>query len=107
MPYKDQSVQREKGIARAEAWKARNPEKAKEVIKKGNAKYISLNPEKHLAHYTLQNAVQSGRVVRPDTCRCGNPNPEGHHEDYSRPLMVSWLCSKCHHELHKSRRGGV
>jgi hypothetical protein len=66
-------------------------------------KWGSENQEKRDAHTKLNNAIRNGVVLRPDTCQCGNPSPEGHHEDYSKPLMVVWLCRSCHQRLHKSR----
>ena len=32
---------------------------------------------------------------------CGNPNTEAHHDDYSKPLEVRWLCFKHHRAWHK------
>lgn len=31
---------------------------------------------------------------------CGDVNSQGHHEDYSRPLEVMWLCQKHHSARH-------
>lgn len=40
-------------------------------------------------------------AIRQEPCeRCGDPDSEMHHEDYSRPLSVSWLCHPCHRQLH-------
>lgn len=61
-----------------------------------NASYGVL---KH-AHYRVSRAILSGVLVRPNSCaRCGRTcRPEGHHEDYGKPLEVQWLCPSCHHK---------
>lgn len=51
-------------------------------------------------------AVKDGLVVRPDFCfRCGGDGGgkaiQGHHIDYSAPLVVVWLCLKCHQHEHR------
>ena len=50
------------------------------------------------ARSELNRAVQEGVLIRPSTCtRCGvRGTIQGHHPDYSRPLDVIWLCTKCH-----------
>jgi hypothetical protein len=70
----------------------------KESIRKSRAKY----PERRQAQITLWNAVQSGKVVRPDSCSICNTLciPNGHHPDYTKPLMVIWLCKDCHEAVH-------
>jgi hypothetical protein len=52
----------------------------------------------------LNSAVNRGLIVRPGSCMsCGRSNCriEGHHDDYSKPLVVVWLCAKCHRARHK------
>lgn len=81
----------------------RQTSKGKEVKKKSNKKYDKKNPEKHKAHYTLRNAIASGKIIKSKVCSiCGETDCviEGHHEDYSKPLEVIWCCIKCHKELH-------
>jgi hypothetical protein len=55
-------------------------------------------PEKARAHQLVYAAVKSGRLIRPESCSaCGvDCKPHGHHDDYSKPLSVRWLCRLCH-----------
>jgi hypothetical protein len=44
-----------------------------------------------------------GKLI-PRPCEvCGSLMVEKHHEDYSKPLMVRWLCRPCHQEMHKKK----
>jgi ribosomal protein S27AE len=36
---------------------------------------------------------------------CGNLKAQAHHDDYSKPLQVRWLCQKHHTEHHQ--KGGL
>ena len=54
------------------------------------------------ARSDLNHAVRDGRVIRMPCEVCGNEKSEAHHEDYSKPLDVVWLCDKHHHEAHKN-----
>jgi hypothetical protein len=55
--------------------------------------------------------ISAGRLVR-QTCealawggwRCGRSPTYAHHEDYSAPLDVVWLCTRCHHSRHSELR---
>lgn len=77
-------------LARRRRWSAEQRERdAGEVTRCRNA---------------LTRAVKSGKIQRPDTCSdCGKGSCQiqGHHEDYSKPLDVIWLCRVCHGRLHR------
>lgn len=61
-------------------------------------------PEKYRARTILSNCVRSGKIVRLPCEKCGNPRSHGHHEDYSKPLDVIWLCAKHHRDVHKAKK---
>lgn len=54
------------------------------------------NPEKRKAHNIVANALKSGRMVRGKCLVCGLEKVQAHHEDYSQPYMVMWLCREHH-----------
>ena len=61
-------------------------------------KYRDTHPDRELCRRTLINAVLSGRVRRPSRCECCGRlgTVEAHHEDYSKPFYIEWLCKACH-----------
>ena len=57
------------------------------------------DPLKYVASTAVNNAIRDGRLVKPETCsQCGERGTriEAHHDDYSKPLEVRWLCVLCH-----------
>jgi hypothetical protein len=60
------------------------------------------DPEKESARRRVRNAVRSGKLTRSPCEVCGVAKSEGHHDDYSKPLDVRWLCRK-HHDEHHAR----
>ena len=60
------------------------------------------SPEKVIARSILNSHVHSGKILKPERCEvCGNKGKlEAHHEDYSRPLDVKWVCKSCHMYFH-------
>jgi hypothetical protein len=62
------------------------------------------NPEKIKARTKVANAVRDGKLTKPEACeRCQSTalRLHGHHEDYSKPLEVMWLCEPCHGKRHR------
>lgn len=73
--------------ARKKAWEERNIHKKTAQSK---------------AHY----AKRRGVLKIPNRCEvCESTPPEHmHHHDYSRPLDVVWVCTKCHGVLHRKTK---
>ena len=55
------------------------------------------------AYKHLRNAIYHNIVVPLKNCDvCGSDKSvDAHHEDYTKPLEVDWLCRKCHIQLHR------
>lgn len=73
-----------------------DPLKKREAMRKYKEKY----PQKHKAKQLVANAIRSGKLNVFPCSKCGAINSEAHHEDYSKPLEVIWLCPKHHAERH-------
>lgn len=65
------------------------------------ARWGEKNPDKRRAHGLVKRAVQAGKLTRQPCERCGDIRSEAHHEDYSKPLVVVWLCRLHHREHHR------
>jgi hypothetical protein len=60
------------------------------------------DPVKRAARVLLGNAVRDGKVKKAPECEVCSVSGDlhGHHEDYSKPLEVIWVCSACHAFIH-------
>lgn len=50
-------------------------------------------------------AVELGFLLRPEICpKCNRSDLKinAHHEDYTKPLDVQWMCSQCHGIKHRN-----
>jgi len=70
---------------------------------------VDMYRDEYLSRIKFRLAVDAGLILRPAVCeRCGEScKPSGHHEDYSTPFVVEWLCSKCHAIANGRRLDGV
>ena len=57
--------------------------------------------QKYLARKTVENHLKAGKLTRKPCERCGARKAQAHHEDYSKPLDVIWLCPKDHKARHR------
>lgn len=62
------------------------------------------DPIKRRAHKAVARALHCGKLRRSPCEQCGAGKADAHHDDYSRPLDVRWLC-RTHHRLHHERHG--
>ena len=98
-----------------ESWRKRNKKKMriyhreyrknnKEEInkrgKKSQRKWKLKNKEKVKAHRKVQYALYKGNLLRKPCEICNKKKTEAHHDDYTKPFKVRWLCRLHHAEFH-------
>jgi len=98
-----QAYDRERGQLphRKAANKARAPRYA---TKRGeySRRYFDGHPLKVIARNVVNSAIRDGKLKANPCERCGFAlGVQAHHEDYSKPLDVIWLCTKCHGARHR------
>lgn len=86
----------EKARARVDRWKSIN----KAHVIEHDRQRRAANPEKCIARRRVRSAILDGRLVRQPCEVCGALRTHGHHEDYSKPLDVVWLCPTHHAARH-------
>lgn len=66
--------------------------------------YQERYPMKRAAHVIVGNAIRDGAIKKPEAYEsCGSTNKiEAHHDNYTKPLEVRWLCEECHKEWHRN-----
>lgn len=58
--------------------------------------------QKRKCHEIVNNAIRDGRLFVGPCQKCYNTHDiDAHHEDYTKPLAITWLCKKCHGERHR------
>jgi hypothetical protein len=97
-----------KNSERVKRIKKEDPVKYHKQVIVPKKKWIKENPEKRRAQIILGNAVRDKRIDKPKKCSmCSKKDNSlhGHHDDYSKPLDVTWLCAACHRQLHRDLKG--
>ena len=99
-----ENIEKSRDEARKRAVKCRKSDKYKEEKNEYDRLYRKKFPEKSRARDKIKHAVYSGKLIRSTKCElCKNDGPtHGHHQDYSKPLEVIWLCPTCHISGHRN-----
>lgn len=80
--------------------RAKNPERIKASIEVNRLWRVE-DRRRSAAHSAVARALRNGELLREPCTRCGNEKSVAHHEDYDKPLEVTWLCQPCHKKRHK------
>lgn len=84
-------------------------EEGKAAHNKAKQRWSDANQIKRAASIIVNNAIRSGKLSKGYKCsECGKSEGKihGHHDDYTKPLDVRWLCPKCHSDWHKQNGEG-
>ncbi len=61
-----------------------------------------LRPEAFRAKSKVNDAIRRGHMVKQPCQVCGRvDHVHGHHDDYTKPLEIMWLCPIHHRERHR------
>lgn len=97
-------------------------EKGKESLKKSQDKYRKTDngrlarnktcrkyrekyTDKFDCHKRYTYAIRIGAIKKGVCEICGSSVVHGHHDDYSKPFEVRWLCPRHHMEIHNNFKG--
>lgn len=83
------------------AKKYRATDYGKLAIEKAVRTFTQKNPLKRRAWDIIANEKRTGRIEVPYQCEnCQGIKPlDAHHDDYSKPLEIKWLCRVCHQQV--------
>lgn len=69
---------------------------------------MAISHLRQVAAQAVHKAEKKGILKRPKKCqRCGaSSRVHAHHDDYSKPLDVKYICQPCHIKIHQELRWG-
>jgi hypothetical protein len=70
------------------------------------AGYLARHGDKVRARGRVKAAIRRGKMPRAselECSKCGGAADQYHHEDYSKPMGVTPVCSRCHGEIHREQ----
>ena len=82
----------------------------RDSARKSKEKWAEANVIKRAAQLLVRRAIVSGKLTKAYNCEeCGikHDRLHGHHDDYNYPLMIRYLCPKCHSKWHKLNGEGI
>lgn len=97
---------REKELLRKRIYYKSLSEKGKKGVCEHAKSWRENNPNKCKAHREVAKGLKNGIIIKPvkcDLCFCIK-KLDAHHDDYTKPLEVMWLCRSCHGSVHRKLR---
>jgi hypothetical protein len=80
-------------------------ERGKKAQKAAKIRHRMKHADHCYARDAVNHAIKRGEITEGPCEICGSKEKiHAHHDDYSKPLKVRWLCAKHHNEFHKQER---
>ena len=70
------------------------------TVRRRKRRGYPVDPVKRHARSVAHRAIWRGTLQRQSCETCGAEKAQAHHDDYTRPLDVRWLCGPCHRRVH-------
>jgi hypothetical protein len=84
----------------------RDPERVRESDRKKMAKRRASGSPDQKLRIAARNEVRKAKLrgdIEPGRCEvCGVEKTHAHHDDYTKPLDIRWLCREHHDQLHET-----
>ena len=91
--FRDKRIQQMKEYAKTDFSKLSS--------KLSKLKWKEKNKEKRKSHIIVGNAIRDKKLLKEPCKVCGSTERvHAHHDDYSKPLDVRWLCAAHHRQWH-------
>ena len=82
-------------------YRRNNYEKYKDTFRSSFKDWYYRNKNKTKSHHILNYAIFKNEIERKPCAICKKSDAHAHHDDYSKPLAVDWLCRDCHGLWHQ------
>ena len=96
---------RERRIAAMKEYQS--TEKGKQVQRDSTQRMSEKYPEKLACREQTKKLINKGELTKLPCEICGYEKVQCHHEDYTKPERVRWLCTEHHKILHRKDSNGV
>lgn len=100
--WREKELERQREKSRSQRFEGKKS--SADAMRRGGQKWDQANKFKKHAHSAVSHAIKMKTLIKMPCEICGNVNAQAHHDDYSKPLDVRWLCVKHHNQHHVEMR---
>ena len=96
----NKSVCKECIIKRTTSWRNENYIQKLLIDARAVMKYQAAHLKERRAERAARAYTKKHQIIKPECQLCGRTETEMHHPDYDQPLVVCFLCRRCHKLAH-------